>query len=776
MSERTAFVSPSARHRPSCALALLQGADSDALLGRADEGAVMHRVSASSTPRPSRLESPQIVNREESAWQNPEKARAPSGVRASAGIQGFESPRALLSPIGTAAAALAAAASYAPFVGVDYDLVTGPRADGGEAAMGPEAASAADAGATDLQLPDTGAGTGRPYRPRGLWDGVALKPLFDLLVQLDCFWLAQDLFSGDTQRVQSSIRVLATMALLLLVLWLAAVPNSAEKSWRASSVGLLLMASLTMDLVAAPMASLLPFLCMPLLELADARAAALPYSTVRQMSFLCAMLLVLTMEECGLPTRLALLILSHTGHKINSILALVIAVAVTMTCLLDAFCVTVLMMSTVECIVDEIYIHVVEANVPSGMADPGQRPCRGGGASPNAAQQRQSMESSEHLSYFAYRRYIFSECTTYIRDERNTLFKAMMAAVVYGSNIGSSGTSRGSQQSYYLLHFLRQTYNGGTTLNYVTWTVYSAPSVVASAVFLWWHLCRRFVPRALQGAAQYQNDTDPCHEKYAAIRRIGYKSYEAVAIMMMAAYVNCSLVDQDWININNTSAVRSQTMMVGLTSLAFMAPARRSRGSAAPAIVSTDVIQTRFPWGVFLLAGAGCAMTLCFKLGEVSALRLELVSAAADIHPSLGVALLFTIQCFLVEMKSSHDSVLHLMAPMVSLASERNWNPLLLLLPVTKGASMVFLLPVSCYGNALLFDYARMSCWEMIKIGFPVKIVTIVLELLSLLTVGNALFDLGHFPAWATVVPPTTTISAFNASTLDDILNITSAL
>ncbi|XP_054930398.1 uncharacterized protein [Dermacentor andersoni] len=230
MSERTASVAAAPPHRPSCALGLLQGADSDALLGRADEGAVMHRLSTSSTPQLSRLEAPQIVNSEESAWQNPEKARAPSGVSASSGIQGSESPRALtLSPVGTAAAALAAAASYAPFVGVDYDVVTGPRADEGEAAMGPEAACAADAGATESQLPDTGAGTGRPYRPRGLRDGAALKPLFDLLVQLDCFWLAQDLFSGDTQRVQSSIRVLATMALLLLVLWLAAVPNSAEK-------------------------------------------------------------------------------------------------------------------------------------------------------------------------------------------------------------------------------------------------------------------------------------------------------------------------------------------------------------------------------------------------------------------------------------------------------------------------------------------------------------------------------------------------------------------
>ncbi|XP_075742952.1 uncharacterized protein LOC142796376 [Rhipicephalus microplus] len=221
-----------------------------------------------------------------------------------------------LSSSGTAAAAaIAVAASYAPFVNVR--AVSGETsADVVEATTGQDTAGVIDgAGGTESQLPDIGAG--RPSLPRRLSRGAPLRRLFDLLSQLDCFWLAQDLYTGDTQRLQSSVRVLATVALLLLVLWLAAVPNSAEKSWRAGSVGLLLMMSLTMDLVAAPMASLLPFLCMPLLELSDVRAAALPYSTVRQLSFLCAMLIVLTMEECGLSTRLALLILSHTGHKIK---------------------------------------------------------------------------------------------------------------------------------------------------------------------------------------------------------------------------------------------------------------------------------------------------------------------------------------------------------------------------------------------------------------------------------------------------------------------------
>ncbi|XP_077520366.1 Na(+)/citrate cotransporter-like [Amblyomma americanum] len=243
----------------------------------------------------------------------------------------------------------------------------------------------------------------------------------------------------------------------------------------------------------------------------------------------------------------------------------------------------------------------------------------------------------------------------------------------------------------------------------------------------------------------------------------------------MAVYVNCSLVGQDWINVTDqTSAVRSETMMVGLTTLVFMVPTRRTRGlHGITGIVSADVIQKRMPWGVFLLAGAGCAMSLCFQLGEVSALNLELVTTVTDLHPTLGVALLVTLGGFLVEMQSAENSVLHIMAPMASMADERQWNPLLLLLPTTKLASTVFLLPVSCYGNALLYDYARMSCWEMITMGFPVKIVTIILELVSLVTVGNAMFDLEKLPAWATKMT-SLTLPPLNVSTTS-ILNVTSA-
>ncbi|KAL3213083.1 hypothetical protein MRX96_035657 [Rhipicephalus microplus] len=118
-----------------------------------------------------------------------------------------------LSSSGTAAAAaIAVAASYAPFVNVR--AVSGETsADVVEATTGQDTAGVIDgAGGTESQLPDIGAG--RPSLPRRLSRGAPLRRLFDLLSQLDCFWLAQDLYTGDTQRLQSSVRVLATVALL----------------------------------------------------------------------------------------------------------------------------------------------------------------------------------------------------------------------------------------------------------------------------------------------------------------------------------------------------------------------------------------------------------------------------------------------------------------------------------------------------------------------------------------------------------------------------------
>ncbi|KAL1437959.1 hypothetical protein MTO96_010429 [Rhipicephalus appendiculatus] len=241
-SDQTAFVTPGPSHRPSSAGVLTQAADVD-VPSLPPQGVPVTRcasVSSMSPAQPYLSVDPRFANKDEQVRQHPEMAGVPSASVSSPGLEGSYLRRTLSrSPSGTAAAAaIAAAASYAPFVGV-HAVPSAAHADAVEATTGQDTAGAADvvagAGGVDSQLPDTSAG--RPNLPRRLLRGAPFRRLFDLLSQLDCFWLAQDLHTGDKQRWQSSVRVLATIALLLLVLWLAAVPNSAEKAQHALPVG-----------------------------------------------------------------------------------------------------------------------------------------------------------------------------------------------------------------------------------------------------------------------------------------------------------------------------------------------------------------------------------------------------------------------------------------------------------------------------------------------------------------------------------------------------------
>ncbi|XP_049274505.1 solute carrier family 13 member 5-like [Rhipicephalus sanguineus] len=79
----------------------------------------------------------------------------------------------------------------------------------------------------------------------------------------------------------------------------------------------------------------------------------------------------------------------------------------------------------------------------------------------------------------------------------------------------------------------------------------------------------------------------------------------------------------------------------------------------------------------------------------------------------------------------------------------RKVNPLTLMLPATRLASATFSISTSSQNNALLRDCGGLSALDMIAIGGQLHVVFAALELLSVLTVGDAMFNLDSFPYWA---------------------------
>ena len=78
-------------------------------------------------------------------------------------------------------------------------------------------------------------------------------------------------------------------------------------------------------------------------------------------------------------------------------------------------------------------------------------------------------------------------------------------------------------------------------------------------------------------------------------------------------------------------------------------------------------------------------------------------------------------------------------------------NPLLLMIPATLAASLAFMLPVATPPNAIIFGTGRMTIRDMVKTGFLLNIVGVIVTTLVTYFWGTLVFkiDVTSFPEWA---------------------------
>jgi len=81
-------------------------------------------------------------------------------------------------------------------------------------------------------------------------------------------------------------------------------------------------------------------------------------------------------------------------------------------------------------------------------------------------------------------------------------------------------------------------------------------------------------------------------------------------------------------------------------------------------------------------------------------------------------------------------------------------NPLLLMIPATLAASLAFMLPVATPPNAIIFGTGRMAIKDMVKTGFLLNIIGVVVTTLVTYFWGTVVFkiDVSSFPEWATTL------------------------
>jgi sodium-dependent dicarboxylate transporter 2/3/5 len=161
----------------------------------------------------------------------------------------------------------------------------------------------------------------------------------------------------------------------------------------------------------------------------------------------------------------------------------------------------------------------------------------------------------------------------------------------------------------------------------------------------------------------------------------------------------------------------------------------------------------RLPWHIVLLFGGGFALAKGFVDSGLSVWFGEQMSGLAGTHPMVLTSVIATMMSFLTELTSNTASTEMILPIVAGMAVSIKINPLLLMIPATLAASLAFMLPVATPPNAIIFGTGRLKIKEMVKTGFLLNLVGVIVTTMVVYFWGTLVFniDVYAFPAWATI-------------------------
>jgi len=201
---------------------------------------------------------------------------------------------------------------------------------------------------------------------------------------------------------------------------------------------------------------------------------------------------------------------------------------------------------------------------------------------------------------------------------------------------------------------------------------------------------------------------------------------------------------------SNPSYINDGTVAITIAIILFIIPSSSSKGER---LMNWETAN-RLPWHIVLLFGGGFALAKGFVDSGLSMWFGEQLSGLAGTHPMVLTGVIVAMMSFLTELTSNIASTEMILPILAGLAVSIQINPLLLMIPATLAASLAFMLPVATPPNAIVFGSGYIQIKDMVKTGFLLNIVGIIVTTLVTYFWGTLVFkiDVGSFPEWATTM------------------------
>ncbi|CAG7816075.1 unnamed protein product [Allacma fusca] len=384
-----------------------------------------------------------------------------------------------------------------------------------------------------------------------------------------------------------------------------------------------------------------------------------------------------------------------------------------------------------------------------------------------------------------------------INENIRNLKVMFLIATAYSSNIGGTGVLTGSATNIVALDLVRKDADESycpaeckeiMEIGFLHWMLFNAPPMILNTLVTWVYLQIHFlgIPpswKFWQRKGDKENiksvyTMEPSLEKsvMSALRQkyeeLGPINFHEIGVLSIFTITVLLWIFKDpqfmpgWDSIpifkrtaTGRSFIKECTPTLLMCTLLFMIPKdiqyyrNFTRGGMGQGMKDTlltwKFLNDKFPWGVFILLGGGNAISIGSSKSNLNNWIEEILKQSETLQAFPAPVLLVLMLCMITALTTlaSNIATAAIITPvLLKLSYVKDLHPLYMALPAATVCSYAFMLPVSTAPNAIAYNAApEMKLEHMVKAGFAVNVLSIVVLLATTHTVGDWVFGIGNY-------------------------------
>jgi sodium-dependent dicarboxylate transporter 2/3/5 len=313
---------------------------------------------------------------------------------------------------------------------------------------------------------------------------------------------------------------------------------------------------------------------------------------------------------------------------------------------------------------------------------------------------------------------------------------ALLLGTAYSSSIGGIATLIGTPPNPIFVRIYAINFPQAAEISFSQWMIFALPVGIIMFVLVYALLYFMFVVKQNKIWGNKPSPVDFSME-YSKLGKSSYEEKWMLVLFISAAllWMTRSPLEIGSFNFKGWASLfpwpkyfndGTVAMLIGI--LLFLIPSKTEKGEK----LLNWIKMRELPWNIIVLFGGGFALAEGFKTSGLSEYIGVSLESFTHIHPLLLILLVTGIMVFLTEFTSNSASTTMLLPILASLAVSAHIHPLMIMIPATIAASMAFMLPVATPPNAIIFSSKRLHIKDMMRVGFFVNLIAImVISLMS---------------------------------------------